>query len=156
VAVDVRLAEKDIIIALTSSGVVRNSLVSSFPTTALCCLEIKLFQHHCLSFFMMTVPPASTTAAYHGWVHDATLAVNAQSQYPTILGVCVSLTLFMVSVVCLRFYVRGVMIRSIGWDDWVVLASAVGFRPYLCFALEWWPYGGAVFRSAVSFTMRCA
>ena len=32
----------------------------------------------------------------------------------------------MVSIVCLRFYVRGVMIRSIGWDDWVVLASAVG------------------------------
>jgi hypothetical protein len=85
----------------------------------------------------MSLPPASTIAAYHGWVRGATPAVNAQSQYPTILGVCISLTLFMVSVVCLRFYVRGVMIRSIGWDDWVVLASAVGFCPncpYLFFA----------------------
>jgi hypothetical protein len=87
-------------------------------------------RHH-LSFFAMSAPTASTTD-YHGWVHNAALEVNTQSQYPVILGVCISLTLFMVSVVCLRFYVRGIMIRSIGWDDWVVLASAVGSFVLLC------------------------
>jgi hypothetical protein len=112
----------------------------------------------------------STPAAYHGWVHNAPPAVNAQSDYPVILGVCISLTLFMMSVVCLRFYIRGVMIRSIGWDDWVVLATAVSHFSfvYVCFilfyvaVLFWFERNngslmpGVAFSFAALFIMRCA
>jgi hypothetical protein len=31
----------------------------------------------------------------------------------------------MVTIVCLRFYVRGHMLRVVGLDDWVIAAGAV-------------------------------
>ena len=60
-----------------------------------------------------------------GWVHNATPAVNDISQYPTIVAVCIALTATMTTVVAMRAYVRAVMLKSVGPDDWTILSSAV-------------------------------
>ncbi|KAI9857527.1 MAG: hypothetical protein M1824_004787 [Vezdaea acicularis] len=59
------------------------------------------------------------------WVHNASQHVNDVSQYPTILAVCVCLTIWMLIIVGLRVYVRGHIIKSFGADDWTILFSAV-------------------------------
>ncbi|XP_077661056.1 uncharacterized protein AFUA_6G00640 [Aspergillus fumigatus Af293] len=41
-----------------------------------------------------------------GWVFGASPEIDAQSRYPVLLGVCISLTLLMVATVCLRLFVR--------------------------------------------------
>lgn len=59
------------------------------------------------------------------WVHNATPAVDAQSEWPTIIAVCISLTMLMATTVGLRLYVRAWMIKSVGVDDYVMLFSMV-------------------------------
>ena len=59
------------------------------------------------------------------WVQNVSPAVDAVSQYPTIIAVCVSMTVFMMFIVSLRVYVRAVMIKMMGMDDWIVVLSAV-------------------------------
>ncbi|CEJ61728.1 Putative Integral membrane protein [Penicillium brasilianum] len=57
-----------------------------------------------------------------GWVYNASEEVEAASQYPLILGVCVSLTILMIITVCLRLYVRAQASR-LGAADWVMVVS---------------------------------
>ncbi|KAI9039145.1 uncharacterized protein KD926_009894 [Aspergillus affinis] len=66
-----------------------------------------------------------------GWVHNATPEVNAQSNYPTILGVCFSLTGAMMVVVCLRLYIR-IRSRRMAVDDYVMIVTMLNFagRPF--------------------------
>jgi hypothetical protein len=59
------------------------------------------------------------------WVHNASPEVNAQSQWPLILGVCVGLSAIMAISVALRLYVRSRILSSVGTDDYVILFSAV-------------------------------
>lgn len=59
------------------------------------------------------------------WVENASQEINDRSQWPTILAVVLVLTLVMVTTVGLRGYVRGIMLKTIGKDDWVILFSAV-------------------------------
>jgi hypothetical protein len=59
-----------------------------------------------------------------GWVYNASVEVEAASQYPLILGVCVSLTILMIITVCLRLYVRAQASR-LGAADWVMVVSMV-------------------------------
>ncbi|KAI9892305.1 MAG: hypothetical protein M1814_001504 [Vezdaea aestivalis] len=59
------------------------------------------------------------------WVHNGSPTIDDGSQYPTIVAVCVTLTAWMLVIVCLRGYVRAVMLRSFGADDWTILFSAV-------------------------------
>lgn len=59
-----------------------------------------------------------------GWVYNASLQVEAASQYPLILGICFSLTLLMVVTVCLRLYVRA-SIGRLAAADYVMLVSMV-------------------------------
>ncbi|OAL71792.1 integral membrane protein [Trichophyton violaceum] len=59
------------------------------------------------------------------WVYYVSPEVNAISQYPTILAVCISLTFVMTVVVCLRIWVRAVWKKSFGVDDAVIVSSAV-------------------------------
>lgn len=73
------------------------------------------------------------------WVYNASAAVNAESNYPTILGVSVPLVVLMFTVVCLRFYVRGYMLKVVGLDDWVIAVGAVSHTP-LPFAHFCWRY----------------
>ncbi|EZF11686.1 hypothetical protein H113_07277 [Trichophyton rubrum MR1459] len=58
------------------------------------------------------------------WVYYVSPEVNAISQYPTILAVCISLTFVMTVVVCLRIWVRAVWKKSFGVDDAVIVSSA--------------------------------
>ena len=64
-----------------------------------------------------------------GWIYNASAAVNAESNYPTIVGVSVTLVVLMFIVVCLRFYVRGHMLKVVGLDDWIIAAGGVSQRP---------------------------
>jgi hypothetical protein len=59
------------------------------------------------------------------WVQHVTPEVAAASQYPTILWVCGSLTLFMLLVVALRTYMRIARVKNFGTDDTLVLGGAV-------------------------------
>lgn len=63
------------------------------------------------------------------WVHNASPEVNATSQWRTILAVCICLTVIMTVTVGLRGYVRGIMLKTIGYDDWAILFSAVSTYP---------------------------
>ena len=51
--------------------------------------------------------------------------LDAISRWPTIVGVCVSLTILMTITVGLRIYVRARMIKSLGIDDYVMIFSMV-------------------------------
>lgn len=59
-----------------------------------------------------------------GWVYNASPVAEAASQYPLILGVCVSLTILMIITVCLRLYVRAQASR-LGSADYVMVVSMV-------------------------------
>ena len=63
--------------------------------------------------------------SYAPWVLNASPDVNAQSQYPTIIGVCVSLCALMLTIVCLRAYTRLKLVQAFGADDIVIISSAV-------------------------------
>jgi hypothetical protein len=41
-----------------------------------------------------------------GWVQNASREVDAASNYPTIVSVCISMTIFLTTIVSLRIYVR--------------------------------------------------
>lgn len=59
-----------------------------------------------------------------GWVYNATPDVEAVSQYPVVLGVCLSLTILMVITVCLRLFMRAQASR-LGAADYVMVMSMV-------------------------------
>ncbi|KAI9681265.1 MAG: hypothetical protein M1817_002547 [Caeruleum heppii] len=57
------------------------------------------------------------------WVYNVTPEINALSEYPKILAICISLTAIMLLIVSLRMYVRWVMVKAPGWDDYAIIAS---------------------------------
>lgn len=59
------------------------------------------------------------------WVHNASPEVDAKSQWPTIVAVCIALTFVMTVTVGLRDYTRAIMLKTLWADDWVILFSAV-------------------------------
>ena len=59
-----------------------------------------------------------------GWVLHASAEINSLSKYPTIIAVCIVLTLLMIAVVSLRIYVR-FQAREIRADDYVIITSMV-------------------------------
>jgi hypothetical protein len=60
-----------------------------------------------------------------GWVQNASPEVDVASNYPTIISVCISMTIFMTAVVSLRIYVRALFLKLMGIDDWTIIFSAV-------------------------------
>ncbi|CAI7635383.1 unnamed protein product [Penicillium pancosmium] len=66
-----------------------------------------------------------------GWVYNATPEVEAVSQYPVVLGVCLSLTILMVITVCLRLFMRAQASR-LGAADYVMVMSMINYagRPF--------------------------
>jgi hypothetical protein len=62
------------------------------------------------------------------WIQHASLEVNAVSQYPSIIGVCVSLTAVMAACVGLRAYIRLSIVKHLGVDDYVTFVAAVSPR----------------------------
>lgn len=62
------------------------------------------------------------------WVYFASPEVDAQSKWPTIMGVCICLTALMTATVLTRLWVRTCMVKSIGTDDYVMAASMVSYK----------------------------
>ena len=56
------------------------------------------------------------------WVENATPEVDAQSQWQTILGVCVSLSVLSISIVSLRLWIR-YKARGLAADDYMSALS---------------------------------
>lgn len=58
-----------------------------------------------------------------------------ESHLGHILGVQTALTVVSVIVVCLRVYVRTMLVRSPGSDDWTMVVAAVSVHPFFspCF-----------------------
>ncbi|TEY59728.1 hypothetical protein BOTCAL_0187g00020 [Botryotinia calthae] len=59
------------------------------------------------------------------WVYNSTPEVNAQSNYPTILGASFPILVLMLITVGARLYVRVRTVRGIGADDWAVVIAAI-------------------------------
>ncbi|RHZ56290.1 uncharacterized protein CDV56_107890 [Aspergillus thermomutatus] len=59
-----------------------------------------------------------------GWVHNASPEIEAQSKYPLILGVCISLTVLMIITVCLRLFVR-IRLGRFGAADYVMVFGMI-------------------------------
>ncbi len=58
------------------------------------------------------------------WVENATPEVDAQSQWQTILGVCISLSILSITVVSTRLWIRGTA-RGLASDDYMAALSMV-------------------------------
>ena len=56
------------------------------------------------------------------WVENATPEVDAQSQWQTILGVCLSLSILSISVVSMRLWIRN-KARGLAADDYMAALS---------------------------------
>lgn len=65
------------------------------------------------------------------WIHNGSPELDGESRYKQILAVSLVLTTIMTIVVGLRGYVRGVMLKSLGWDDFVIFFAAVSSPPPL-------------------------
>jgi hypothetical protein len=72
-----------------------------------------------------------------GWVHNASPEIDAQSRYPLILGVCITLTLLMVITVCLRLFLR-IKLGRFDASDFVMVFGMIFSIVYnaLCIARE--------------------
>ncbi|TVY40006.1 Satratoxin biosynthesis SC1 cluster protein [Lachnellula subtilissima] len=57
-----------------------------------------------------------------GWTYN-TLNPHAETDAPTIAAVGVTFTTASFIIICLRMYVRGFMIKAVGVDDWVIVAT---------------------------------
>ena len=60
------------------------------------------------------------------WINNGDEYLDEVSNWRTILGVCLVLPVVTTTIVGLRGYVRGRMLRSLGPDDFVIFGSAVG------------------------------
>lgn len=59
------------------------------------------------------------------WINNGSEQLDAVSKYPTILGVCIALSVLLIIVVAMRAYTRIKILNSLGFDDWVIFFSAV-------------------------------
>ncbi|KAH3401831.1 hypothetical protein ACP6JB_001910 [Aspergillus fumigatus] len=77
-----------------------------------------------------------------GWVFGASPEIDAQSRYPVLLGVCISLTLLMVATVCLRLFVR-IKLGRFDASDYVMVFGMIFSIIYnaLCIARKRSPSG---------------
>ena len=74
--------------------------------------------------YTLPITPSHAFSLKMGWVHNASPEVEAASQYPLILGVCLGLTILMVFTVSLRLFLRA---RASRWAaaDYVMVVSMV-------------------------------
>ncbi|KAI4113472.1 MAG: hypothetical protein LQ345_005558 [Seirophora villosa] len=77
------------------------------------------------------------------WINNGSEQLDAVSKYPTILGVCIALSVFLIIVVAMRAYTRIKILNSLGFDDWVIFFSAVCAIIYagLCIGQTKWGLG---------------
>lgn len=59
------------------------------------------------------------------WVHNGSVELDNESRYKQIMAVSITLTVIMSVAVSLRAYVRTIMLKTLGADDWVIFVTAV-------------------------------
>ena len=57
-----------------------------------------------------------------GWVENATPEVSAESLFPMIIAVCVTLSILSISIVCARLWIR-YKNHGLAADDWMAILS---------------------------------
>ena len=55
--------------------------------------------------------------------------VDPITRRPLALAVMIPMTVLVTAFISCRFYCRTVLIRTLGWDDWTMLAAAVSCLP---------------------------
>ncbi|CAM1501409.1 Fc.00g105710.m01.CDS01 [Cosmosporella sp. VM-42] len=75
-----------------------------------------------------------------GWVINATPEVNAESQYATIIAICIVLSVFSSAVVLARLYVR-FHARRLASDDWMSTVSMIFALLYSALCIAQTRYG---------------
>lgn len=75
-------------------------------------------------FFIVCLSPLILRHFTMGWVYNATPEQNAMSNYPTVIAVCVALTVLMTGTVSTRLLIRTYQGR-VGADDYIVLVGMV-------------------------------
>lgn len=68
------------------------------------------------------------------WVKNVSPAVDSQSRYPTIIAICVVLTVLMIIVVALRIYVH--FQPGLASDDIVIFVSMVSSKALVVWVLN--------------------
>jgi hypothetical protein len=82
----------------------------------------------------------------------APLNDDKSTNAPTILAINGALCFFTLVIVLARFYVRTVMLKSMGTDDWLIgLAMACGVATFICFVGET-HHGIGMHSDAIPFT----
>lgn len=51
--------------------------------------------------------------------------VDPETRRPLALAVVIPMTVLVTVFISCRFYCRTVLTRTLGWDDWIMLAAAV-------------------------------
>lgn len=59
------------------------------------------------------------------WINNSTPELDTISQYRTIVGVCLALTVATITIVALRAFVRASILRALGPDDYLIFFTAV-------------------------------
>ena len=62
------------------------------------------------------------------WINNGTPELDQISEYRTILGVCISLTIITIAIVALRGFTRAHILHVLGVDDYVIFFSCVRFQ----------------------------
>lgn len=72
------------------------------------------------------------------WVDNATAAVDAKSDYPTIIAICIVLSVLSIAVVSTRLWIRG-SARGLKADDCMAALSMIFALVYsiLCIVREY-------------------
>ncbi|PHH69009.1 hypothetical protein CDD83_5862 [Cordyceps sp. RAO-2017] len=75
-----------------------------------------------------------------GWVVNASPEVDAESQYPTIIAICVVLSLLSIATVSCRLWIRATA-RGLAADDWMAALSMVFALIYSILCIAQTKYG---------------
>ncbi|RFU79456.1 integral membrane [Trichoderma arundinaceum] len=75
-----------------------------------------------------------------GWVVNATDEINDESQYPTIIAICIVLSVFSIVIVGARLYIRFTA-RGLASDDWMAALSVAFALIYSILCIVQTKYG---------------
>ncbi|KJZ73185.1 hypothetical protein HIM_07382 [Hirsutella minnesotensis 3608] len=75
-----------------------------------------------------------------GWVQNASPAINAESQFPAIITICVVLSILSIATVCCRLWIR-VKARGLAADDWMAALSMIFALAYSVLCIIQTKYG---------------
>jgi hypothetical protein len=51
--------------------------------------------------------------------------VNPVTRQPLVVGVTIAMSILITTFISCRVYSRSVLVRAIGWDDWIMISAGV-------------------------------